>query len=449
MNQGFATTPGARRARGVALSLAGLLLAPMACAGGSAVVRSSLDYHALYGNPFLTSPAPGLAACNATDFSLDALVSSAGICHTSPSNLVLSRPLVPGELPEYTLRTAASASPPVSSAELPALRVQAGIQRTPRIGQVANADALTSAEAERRVFITWDPNASVSSLQFDLHVTGAISYVTPTMGTASGTLALGLTAQRAWMLGPGLYASNLLPLQRMSFSGEHVRFGTLEAGARWSVVGDSAPTGDNGRELTMAMTRQAGFDMNAASTGVEQFVPDAGPCRPGAAGCSGSWQPWLVDVTDPPPSPSAGGLGVDTWLRITLGGDFTQNFFGDDPPGGATAAALRGVELRATAVATAHLAQRGYESFADDVWSGTGSIDVDFGNTFQVSDLRLFNGDQDVTAQARGVLAGNYEQASSLSYVGAVPEPGSWAMLAAGLVLVGVRWRRVREHRAG
>ena len=105
--------------------------------------------------------------------------------------------------------------------------------------------------------------------------------------------------------------------------------------------------------------------------------------------------------------------------------------------------------VSATAVATAHLAQQGYESFADDAWAGTGSIDVDFGNTFQVSDLRLFNGDQDVTVQARGVLAGTFEQASSLSYVGAVPEPGSWAMLAAGLVLVGVRWRRVREHGAG
>jgi hypothetical protein len=450
MNRCSVTIPGARRARGVALSMAGLLLAPMACAGGSAVVRSSLEYSALYTNPLLTSQAPGLAACNAADFSLDALVSSAGICHTSPSNLVLSRPLVPGELPEYTLRTAASASPPVSSAELPALRVQAGIQRTPRIGHVANADALTSAEAERSVFITWDQNTPVSSLQFDLHVTGAISYVTPTMGTASGTLALGLTAQRAWMVGPGLFAPNQLPLQRSSFGGDLMTFGRLEAGALWSLVGDSAPTGDNSRELTMAMSRQASFDMNAASTGVEQFVPDAGPCRPGAAGCSGSWQPWLVDLTDPPPPPSAGGLGVDTWLRITLGGDFTGTFFGDDPPGGATAAALRGVELRATAVATAHLAQRGYESFADDAWAGTGSIDVDFGNTFQVSDLRLFNGDQDVTVQARGVLAGNYEQASSLSYVGAVPEPGTWALLLGGLALLVARSRRQAvEDKAG
>ena len=129
MNRCSVTIPGARRARGVALSLAGLLLAPMACAGGSAVVRSSLDYHALYGNPFLTSPAPGLAACNASDFSLGALVASAGTCHSSPSNLVQSLPLEPGELPEYTLRTVASASPPgtVSDFQRPGRPRQTGI----------------------------------------------------------------------------------------------------------------------------------------------------------------------------------------------------------------------------------------------------------------------------------------------------------------------------------
>lgn len=447
MNRLLVTASDARPARGLALSVAGLLLAPMAGAIGTANVSSSLEYRALYANPFLNaSSAPELAACNARDFSLVALVSSAGTCQTSPSNLVLSRPLVPGELPEYTLRAAASASPPVSSAELPALRVHAGIERTPRIGHVAYADARVSAGAERWGFITWDQTTPVSHLQFDLHITGAFSYLNPTMGTASGTLALGLTAQRAWMLGPGVYAPNQLPPQRSSYGSALMQWGRLEADARWSLVGDSAPTGPNSRELTMAMTRQARFDMNAWNTGVEEFVPAAGSCGsggagPGAVGCSGSWQPWQVDVTDPAPPASSGVIGVDTWLRITLGPDFTHHFFGDERPAGATDAALRGVYLGASALASAHLAQQGYESFSDDAWSGTGSIDVDFGNTFQVSGLKLFNGDEDVTALARGVLAGDFDQASQLSYTSPVPEPGAWALLAAGLIVVGTRIR--------
>ncbi len=88
--------------------------------------------------------------------------------------------------------------------------------------------------------------------------------------------------------------------------------------------------------------------------------------------------------------------------------------------------------------------QTTYDSRSDILTFGQGLVEGDFGSTLQVESLQLMQGDTDVTAQARGMLANDLLEAQTLTYAAPVPEAESWLMLGAGLGLVGWLARRRR-----
>lgn len=409
-----------------ALVASGLFTSVQAESLGQASVQATaqLEAPAYYDSNYL---APGLGACNVTAQALTGASNMAAACRSNPSDDRIGRIPGPLEAPEYTLRTEASATPATSASQLPALRVRAGIQRTPRLGEVSWAFSTVSAQARHRGFIAWDPAQSVDRIQFELAVTGHFAYSLPLESESVSALALDLSAQRGWLLGPDRFEASVLPPAADGY-GTLEPYGTLRAGADWSV---------DGRGF---YEHAADFRTNAGNTLVEVFVPSQPGCLPGAAGCTGDWQPWWQQGSGSLQTlPNQGELAVDLHLRVTLGCDIAcYHLFGDDPPPGATDGSVKGVLVDFSSLASAELYQYAYTSHTDDVFAGHGFMDVDFGNTFQVSNLKLYDGEGDVTAQSRVVYAGSYEEAFNLAYLpAAVPEPGTWALWLAGLAGLG------------
>lgn len=363
-----------------------------------------------------------LGGCNLSAQDAGGLAATAGACVGNPSDAFAGRIAGPGELPEYTLTTVASTTPSTSPATLPALRVQAGVQRTPRLGAVAPAFPQVSASAQHRGFITWDPGIDVTSAQFELRVTGNFAYANPLLGNTRSNLSMNLSAQRGWLLGANQYAPSLLPAQTDQ-NGNLAPWGTLRAQADWRNSHTSST--ESGSSITI--NHVASFLNNANGSDIEIYNPSAD-----------AWESWFrTDILPYNTQPGVGAFAVDHRLRVTLSSAFISPYIaGNDAPPGSTDA-LAGVLVDFSALAAAEFEQRAYTSFSDDVWAGHGFVDVNFGNTFQVSALRLFDGDTDVTAQASAVFASSFDQARGLTYAAAVPEPGSAALLAAGLALIG------------
>lgn len=396
-------------------------------------------------NPFSLAPlvATTMGACNTTAAG-SGNVGNLASCTWNPSDIAAGRIAGPGELDEYTLHTRAGVTAPAPN-QLPALRVQAGIAKEARLGQIAQVEARTSVMASNRSFLSWDTNVHITEALVSMRLTGLFSIVESIEISGNSTLRLDIRAQRGFLRNDGSFSPTLIPDVFPSIS---PLFGTLHGHSSLAFAGGA---GGSYQLLASreAMTLPLSGVVNSA---VEQLVSDPGCTSTGgaviggASNCSG-WQSWpgsleqTFEVVDR-------GLGmvqlpIDQRIRVRLGYDFMDNFLSNEPLLGDPGAAF-GVLLEVSASVETWTLQEPYESRADVLAFGHGLMDGDFGSTMQVESMQLMQDGVEATTLARGILANNFQQAQDLSYVAAVPEPESWALLVAGLGIVACCARRRR-----
>lgn len=408
--------------------------------GTASAAYSDLHSQYLFGayarHNFPSIPATTLGTCNASLIAVGNLSASPS-CTWNPSDIAANRVAGPGELPEYTLRAQAAAVVPALN-QLPALRVQAGIDKEARLGPIALAEAAISAQAGNRSLLVWDETVPVDSVVIGMHLTGSLAYHEWIGSGVTSSLDLRINATRGFLLtGNYFYPSPVGSIPGNEGFGRMSGQTTMEFAAAQGDI----------YTLNTVQSRTVVNGSPTAISDIEQFVPRNSSCGgagPFGSGCDGTWESWSGSSY----GPVERTLGitvvpVDLHIRVRLGLEFTAIFSGDEAPPTAPSA-VRGVLMDVIMQTRASVFQTTYDSRSDILTFGQGLVEGDFGSTLQVESLQLMQGDTDVTAQARGMLANDLLEAQTLTYAAPVPEAESWLMLGAGLGLVGWLARRRR-----